>query len=153
VSPVPLIPGALDHVAAVDRVARGQFLGVGGAEESRGWVVNPGPRRPEHAAQAALAVTGWNRDKQVLDPTGRGSFQVLTKRLDVPARDERCRRLNDLPRLPDEFVEALLCPFLRRAVSQQLLLERFAQWQGEAGQELLEFGRREPQQVVAVGAA
>jgi hypothetical protein len=46
----------------------------------------------------------WNIDNQVLEPAFGDRLQVLTDRAHVHSIDERCARLEDVPRLHHEFI-------------------------------------------------
>ena len=48
---------------------------------------------------------GWHVDQQIADLAARYRFEMIDDRVDMPARDERRKRLDDGPRLAHELAE------------------------------------------------
>ena len=70
--------------------------------------MQPFPRRPCDRADDRLKHPGREVDQQVSHAAVRHFFQVLADRLDMPVVDKLLARLDDVPRLLQELVEAVL---------------------------------------------
>lgn len=111
--PVP-IPGRCDEPPHLQRVAYGELRRVGAAEPLMGCAVDPCPRWPHDRDDRGLRCTEGDVDQQPSDLAARDRFEVFADGADVPVIEERLGRLDDLPRLTEELVEA---PLRRLSVS------------------------------------
>src|SRR5215475_14529443 len=95
ITPMLLIPRALDKTPRLDAIAKAESMSIASAQElylrackRRFSCLDPSPSRPSYRTHTGLRAAWRDVNAQALDVTVRHCLKVLGDGLEMPARDK-----------------------------------------------------------------